>query len=102
MVMLAWNRYAVARRLRVRSLGLEDVTVVAPDISPEDNGQLAAAGATLAGALAEMRGMLGDTPEFRAMALRMFTKFVGESMGQDEANAILAGMVEEDEDGEVA
>ena len=39
------------------------------------------------------RGLVGDTPEFRAMALRLFTKFVGENMGAVKENCCFPCMI---------
>jgi hypothetical protein len=69
---------------------LGDIVAVTPDISPEDNEALATAARSLTGSLQEMVAIVGGGATFRAMALRLFVKFVGESIDDQEAAAILA------------
>ena len=74
---------------------ISDITAITPDISPEDNQSLASAASALTGSLEGMQRILGGGPTFRAMSLRLFAKFVGESLGQSESAAVLAeGAVE--------
>jgi hypothetical protein len=69
---------------------LGDIVAVTPDISPEDNEALATAARSLTASLHEMASIVGGGATFRAMALRLFVKFVGESIDDQEAAAILA------------
>ncbi len=66
-----------------------DLQAVTPDISPEDNGSLASAAGSLVGSLEGVQRLLGGGEAFRAMSLRLFAKFVGETLGQDEVDAVL-------------
>lgn len=85
-------RPVTANRQRAK---MSDITAITPDISPEDNQSLASAASALTGSLEGMQRILGGGASFRAMALRLFAKFVGESLGQAESAAVLAeGAVE--------
>jgi hypothetical protein len=66
-----------------------DITAITPDISPEDNASLATAARALTGSIEGMARILGNGPAFRTLALRLFIKFIGESIGEPEAQAIL-------------
>jgi hypothetical protein len=66
------------------------ITATAPDISPEDNQALAAAAQQLSAALQQLATITGEGAAYRRMALRLFAKFVGESLGDSEQAAILA------------
>lgn len=69
------------------------ITATAPDISPEDNQALAAAAQQLTGALQTLAAITTPTgkpgPAFRKLALRLFAKFAGEVLGEQESQAIL-------------
>lgn len=71
-------------------ISVADIQAITPDISPEDNQSLAAAAVALAGSLEGMARLIGQGPRFRALALRLFIKFIGESVGKAEVDAILA------------
>jgi hypothetical protein len=75
---------------RFKVAGMGDIQVNVPDISPEDNASLASAASALSGALATMATLTGSGPAYRRMALRLFTKFAGEQLGEGESTAILA------------
>jgi hypothetical protein len=85
----AYARYRTANpgKAQIRNADLQAVTA---DISPEDNHSLATAAVALANSLEGMARLIGRGPAFRAMALRLFIKFIGESAGQAEVEAILA------------
>jgi hypothetical protein len=76
-------------RAPLREVTLADIQIHVPDISPEDNESLATAAATLIGGLLDLGRIIGVTPQFRATALRLFMKFAGEQMSDDEAAALL-------------
>jgi hypothetical protein len=67
-----------------------DIVAHAPDISPEDNAQLAAAAAQMVGALQGLAALHGEGEAFRRMALRLFARFAGESLPVAECDRILA------------
>jgi hypothetical protein len=85
----AYARYRVANPGKAQ-LHAAELQAVTPDISPEDNQSLATAAVALANSLEGMARLIGKGPAFRAMALRLFIKFIGESVGQAEVDAILA------------
>lgn len=66
------------------------ITATAPDISPEDNQALATAAQQLSAALQQLATLTGEGSAYRRMALRLFAKFVGESLSEQEQAAILA------------
>jgi hypothetical protein len=68
-----------------------DLIVHAPDLSPEDNHQLASAAQALTASLAGQRQILGDSEHFRRMALRIYTKFLEEDITVTEFEAIING-----------
>jgi hypothetical protein len=85
----AYERYRLVNPGKARA-NAADLQATTPDISPEDNQSLAAAAATLANSLEAMARVIGQGPAFRALALRLFVKFTGEPLAQEEAERILA------------
>lgn len=85
----AYARYRAVNPGKAR-ITAADIQATTPDISPEDNQSLASAAVALANSLEGMARLVGKGPTFRAMALRLFVKFVGEPLGQAEAASILA------------
>lgn len=85
----AYGRWTVLTGYRGRAVSHADVTVVTPDISPEDNQELATAAARLTDSLQTLAGLVGDGPTYRRMALRLFAKFVGEPLSAQEFETIL-------------
>jgi hypothetical protein len=92
---LALHAYLAGAGLpRSRYAGLvATITANAPDISPEDNQALAAAAHQLTGALQTLAAITSPAgtpgPAFRKLALRLFAKFAGEVLGEQESAAIL-------------
>jgi hypothetical protein len=66
-----------------------DVIVQMPDISPEDNQALATAAERLASSLDTLAAITGAGDAYRRMALRLFTKFLGEPLSEGEFERIL-------------
>ena len=70
-----------------------DIMAITPDISPEDNVDLATAAAQLTGALGQLAEITSPDgapgPAFRRTALRLFAKFAGEQLSDAEISAIL-------------
>ena len=85
----AYARYRAVNPGRAR-ITAADIQATTPDISPEDNQSLASAAVALADSLEGLARLVGKGPTFRAMALRLYVKFVGEPLGQAEAASILA------------
>jgi hypothetical protein len=86
----AWLRFAATQRLSCRQIASADVRVEMPDISVEDNRELASAAAQLASALADLSQLTGSGPAFRRLALRWFVKFLGEQVSEGEMETVLA------------
>lgn len=91
----AYNRYLDVRGLNWKRATAADVIVSRPDISTEDNQTLASAVAGLVGSLQGLEAFLGESDALRAFGLRMFVKFAGESVNDDEFKALLAGVRKE-------
>lgn len=66
-----------------------DIQAITPDISPEDNRDLAAAAQQLSAGLAQLVQLTGNGPALRKAALRMFAKFAGETLSEQEIEQIL-------------
>jgi len=87
----AYARYLAATKLTDagRPITHADLMVQTPDISPEDNQALATAADRLAAALQTLAAITGQGDAYRRMALRVFTKFLGEPLGEGEFDRIL-------------
>lgn len=72
-----------------RVVSMADLIVHVPDISPEDNKDLAGAASQLASALVAVGGIVGTSEQFKRMALRFFTKFAGEQLSESEFESII-------------
>ncbi|MCW5569431.1 MAG: hypothetical protein KIS84_14520, partial [Dokdonella sp.] len=66
-----------------------DFLVRTPDISPDDNQELAVAARDLAVALNTLMGIVGDSKELRRVSLRLFSKFAGETLTEREMTEIV-------------
>ncbi len=87
----AFARWAAVTDAPVRAVSVEDVTALVPDISPEDNAQLAQAAAAIVDAMERLRGITGEGEAFKRMALRLFARFAGETVGAEEFERIVNG-----------
>ncbi len=90
----AFARWAEISGAALRPASAEDVTALAPDISPEDNAQLAQAAASIVDALERLRAITGEGDAFKRMALRLFARFAGETVGAEEFERIVGGEAE--------
>lgn len=72
-----------------RTLSHDDVSVDTPDISPEDNVQLAGAVSSLASSFSLMNIALGRSETFQARMVRWFVKFLGERIDEGEVRQII-------------
>lgn len=84
----AYERWRVGVRNRQNAM-MSDIGAVVPDISPEDNEALATAAASLTGSLEGMARLVGAGETYKGMALRMFAKFAGETLGDGDVQKIL-------------
>ena len=78
-----------------KRIGIDDIIVHAPDISPEDNAELASAAHNMATALGDITDLMGNGSAMRRLVLRLFVKFAGEQLSADEFERIV-----EESDGE--
>ena len=94
----AWRRYVTSHegqrgahegRPYRRTVTAADMQAITPDISPEDNRDLAAAAQQLGEGLAQLAQLTGSGPTLRKVALRMFAKFAGETLPEQEIETIL-------------
>ena len=85
----AFARWVEATDAPVRAFRVEDVTALVPDISPEDNAELAQAAAQIVDALERLQGITGQGEAFKRMALRLFARFAGETVGAEEFERIV-------------
>jgi hypothetical protein len=85
----AYNRAVRLGRVAGQEQTLNAIKVNAPDISPDDNGELARAAESLARALAllERSGVSG--PAWRRLALRLVLKVAGEAPTDAELDSIM-------------
>lgn len=92
MTIRAYNRWAEPGRYRRATHA--DVEAVAPDVSREDNNQLATAGRDVVAMLAALRDELLETgipmtAELQRRTVEMSFRFAGEILDDEEINAIL-------------
>jgi len=85
----AYDRHTIATNARGRTVSMADLIVHAPDISPEDNRDLAGAAQALTGALSSMASIVGQSESYSRLALRLFAKFAGESLTSTEFESIV-------------
>ena len=88
LVFMAYERWRASGTNRQRA-SMSDIIAAAPDISPEDNQALATAASALTTSVEGMARVIGSGETFKAMALRLFVKFLGETIGEAEAKKML-------------
>ena len=86
LVTVAWGRYAGQTPAHITPAA---ITPILPDISAEDNQKLAQAAMQLADGLTGIAQLVGSGPAYRKLALRLFIKFAGEQIGEDEIDEII-------------
>ena len=101
----AYSRaYAIGRVKRKPDLSL--ITVTTPDISRDDNGDLATAARDLASAMTLLRKQIGggdrQVPTLARYVLRIVSKFAGEPLDAGEIDAILDEAAELQADADAA
>lgn len=90
MTLHAYNRrHGLGTRRGRRIVTSDDLVVYAPDISPEDNAELADAAHNMASALMDITGLVGNGSAMRRLVLRLFMKFSGEQLGRTEFEEIM-------------
>lgn len=71
--------------------GADAIVVDAPDISAEDNRELAQAAQSITAALHGLRELVGDSEALHAAGLRLFAKFAGQDFTAREVEEMLRG-----------
>jgi hypothetical protein len=92
--LVGYARWAEITGAAVRPVSASEITALAPDISPEDNAQLAQAAASIVDALQGLSAISAEGEAFRRMALRLFFRFSGETVSVEELDQLTRGGVE--------
>ena len=88
----AFNRHQHAQRPSAQTAAsAADVLIVKPDISTEDNAAVAKAATDLVKSLLDLRTLLGDSNALRRFGLRLFVRYAGESVSEQEFERLLNG-----------
>jgi hypothetical protein len=90
LIVQAFHRYVAINSLKHRRVNVADVVVAKPDIAADDNEALAKAALALTEGLTELRSLIGDSGHFKRFALRLFVKFLGESITEREFDSLIA------------
>jgi hypothetical protein len=90
LTMRAYARSRDMRNANRRGVSHGDFIVDAPDISSEDNSNLANAVNALTDSLRKLQEIMGDSTELRELALRLYAKFAEETIAKPVADAIIA------------
>ena len=85
----AFNRYRQASGQAATTVTAADVLIIKPDISTEDNAAVAKAATDLVKALLDLRKLLGDSQALRRFGLRLFVRYAGESITEQEFERLL-------------
>ena len=90
LILQAWQRQqGLGLRRSKRTVGMADLIVHAPDISPEDNAELGRAAQAITSSLTEVAALVGDSEQMRRLSLRLFVKFAGEQLSDEEFEKII-------------
>lgn len=87
----SWNWGVELGVRRGSVIGVDDIVLDLPDISPADNESLANAADQITAAVDKLRGVTGESKELRELAVRLLLKFAGETVSEDQFAAIVAG-----------
>lgn len=68
----------------------DQIKAEAPDISPEDNNLLGQSAAALTQSITQLNQVIGRSPTFNLTALRLWVKFVGEYVSEEELARMVA------------
>ncbi len=92
LALTSWNWGVELGVHRGRLLTGEDLEIVYPDLAPADNQSLALAARDVVGAVDQLAGITGESSELKRLALRLMLKFAGESVSEEDFNAIVGGV----------
>ena len=95
----AYNRQTDMYARHRKAVNAADVLVIKPDISVEDNGVVAKAAMDLVKGLLDLRQLLGDSQALRRYGLRLFVRYSGESVTEQEFERLLTAAVTPPVDG---
>lgn len=76
--------------LRARAVTMADLIFDVPDVAPEDNAMLAGAAAEIVRSMAALERLVGESDGLRAAAVRMWAKFAGEAMTNEQVTQWVA------------
>ena len=85
----AWNRAVEAGLRRGKPATLQQIHVTSPDVSPEDNEDLARAATAISTAMTMLNQTMAPSEELRRLTLNLVLKFAGESLPEDRFDAIV-------------
>lgn len=100
LALISWNWGVELGVHRGKLLTADDLEVVYPDIAPADNQALALAARDVVGAVEQLAGITGESSELKRLALRLMLKFAGESVSEEDFNAIVLGTAKGANDGQ--
>ncbi len=89
LTIVAWNRAQEAGLVRGRPVTFSDVILDFPDISVQDNKELADAAQAITASLAELRNIFAPSSAMKRMALRLYLKFAGETITEQDFEEIV-------------
>lgn len=89
LTVVAWNRAQEAGLVRGRAVTNSDVIMDFPDISVQDNKELADAAQAITASLAELRNVFAPSSAMKRMALRLYLKFAGEAITEADFEEIV-------------
>jgi hypothetical protein len=89
LILHAYNRHRLVIRSHRKECTFADLVAHTPDLSPADNQKLAGAAQALTGSLAGQKAIVGDSEQFRRMALRLYTKFLEEDLSDEDFEAVI-------------
>lgn len=72
-----------------RAVTRDMVMVDVPDISPENNSELASAAGGIVSSMTHMANLIGASDELRMMAVRLFAKFAGEALSDEQVETLV-------------
>ena len=95
LAIVSYNIGVEAGIRRGKLITTDDVEINYPDVAPADNESLANAAQTITAAVNDLAGVTGQSSELRKLALRLLLKFSGESVTEEDFDAIVAGVMTE-------
>jgi len=85
----AWNRSIELGLRRGRLVTTSDIQISTPDISPEDNTDLANAAEQITKAMGQLHTIMAPSETLRRLTLRIILKFSGETITAEEFESVV-------------